>query len=306
MDHEDFRHFGRLAQLLHFARAAEALGMSPSALTRRVQAMEEELGVPLFERDQRSVRLTGAGERFRVFAQEQLDQWEQLKNELHEGVVSPSGELRIACTVTACHTILPELLAQSRELYPGVAIHLATQDAARSLSALESGEVDLAVIPTDEPGPSHLVTRALAHTDLVFVGPSAAAARKRWALDDALPYKELFRRVPLVAPLGGLDRERLDGYLKKQRIEARIVAEVRGNEGILAMVALGSGIGLVPRLVLESSSLPVTALDDVPAPPGYAVSLCARPKSLSRDVVRVFWALAEGQGGATLVARLIR
>ncbi|HSC85757.1 MAG TPA: HTH-type transcriptional activator IlvY [Polyangiaceae bacterium] len=296
MDHEDFRRFEQLAQVLHFAKAADALGMSPSALTRRIQAMEEELGTPLFLRDQRSVRLTSAGERFRSFAQEQLDHWEQLKNELRQGVESPRGELRIACTVTACHTILPALLARSRERFPGVALHLATQDAARSLSALESGEVDLAVIPTDDPGPNHLATRALAHTELVFVAPASEGSRQQLGLGEPQNWKDLLRRAPLVAPLAGLDRERLDVFLRKQRIEARIVAEVRGNEGILAMVSLGSGIGLVPRLVLESSSLPVSALPEVPAPPGYSVSLCARPKSLSRDVVRVFWELSGEPG----------
>jgi len=294
MDHEDFRNFEQLSQLLHFGRAAQALGMSPSALTRRVQAWELELGVPLLLRDQRSVRLTAAGERTRIYARRELDQWQQLQNELRQALESPSGDLYIACTVTACHSVLPRLLALARERFPGLTLRLVTQDAERSLAALEAGEVDLAVIPTEEPGPAHLETCLLTRTALTFIAPDDPELLRR-----LLPgpggrqWKTSFQATPLIAPQAGLDRQRLDDWLRRHRIDARIVAEVRGNEGIMAMVSLGSGIGLVPRLVLDSSSLPVHVLDEIPAPPGYAVSLCARTKSLGRDVVRVFWKLAQ-------------
>ncbi len=292
MDSEDFRRFELLAQALHFGRAARSLGMSPSALTRRVQAMEEELGQPLLLRDQRSVRLTAAGERFRKFARSQLEQWEQLKNDLGEQNASPVGELLIACTVTACHSILPRLLSLSRKRHAGLTLRLITQDATRSLSQLEAGEVDLAVIPTDSEPPPHLEALVLGSTELAFIAPrdlSQLGLDKKAELDEASVVQ-----LPLVAPIGGLERKRLDTWLSEHDIEPRIVAEVRGNEGLIAMVSLGSGIALVPRLVLESSPLKasVRVLSELTPPPGYDVSLCARPKSLRRDVVRVFWELA--------------
>jgi len=281
----DFRYFEHLSQTMHFARTARALGLSASALTRRVKSMEEELGQLLLVRDHREVRLTQAGERFRTYCREQLEQWEELKNDLREGECNPTGDLRIACTVTACHTVLPEILSQFRDRYPRITLHLITQDAGRSLTQLEAGEVDLAVIPTDGEPSTTLSRVELGKTELTFI----ASAQFTEAQGDE-PWEE----VPLVAPLLGLERERLDQWRSSRKQSSRIVAEVRGNEGIIALVSLGGGIGLVPRLVLENSPLRarVEEVSSLRAPPGYAVSLCARTPSLARRAVDLFFQLA--------------
>lgn len=294
MDLEDLRNFEHLAQTLHFGQSARARGMSASALTRRIQGLEAELGHALFVRDQRRVHLSDAGQLFRPFARRQVAQWEELQDALRAEEATPSGELNIACTVTACHTILPTLLAQFRQKYPAVTLRLITQDAARSQAQLEAGELDLAVIPTDPRDRDPERVLPLATTQLVFVAPKNLALLG----DDSLTLVLLQRpselaRVPLVAPIGGLERQRLDQWLERRKVVPRIVAEVRGNEGILAMVSLGSGIGIVPELVLASSPLrgSVQVLEKISPPRGYEVSLCARPQSLKRRVVKVFWEL---------------
>lgn len=287
MEYEDFRRFDCLAQTLHFGRAAQLLHMSPSALTRRIQAMEDELGHTLFWRDPRSVRLTSAGEKFRRFARHQLDQWEQLENELRAEEQSPSGELHVACTVTACHTVLPRLLALCREKHPGITLKLITQDASRSLAQLLAGEVDLAVIPTEGPLSPDLEAIVLDSTEFSFIAPPDSQTPQQLFSEPDL------KRAPFVFPLEGLERKRLDQWFEEQQAHPQIVAEVRGNEGIIAMVSLGSGVSLVPRLVLEHNPLPVRILHAVPPPPGYDVSLCTRKKSLRRATVSAFWQLAQ-------------
>jgi LysR family positive regulator for ilvC len=294
MDLEDLRHFEHLAQSLHFAASARARGMSASALTRRIQALESEVGLPLFSRDQRRVALTDAGHTFRQFARRQVEQWEDLQNTLRSNQASPTGELGIACTVTACHTILPTLLAKFRARYPRVTLRLLTQDAARSRAQLEAGELDLAVIPTDATQLAGLYHRVLATTRLVFIAPKNLSSLGIPGLtEEALHRPSALNGLPLVAPIGGLERERLDQWLSERDVVPQIVAEVRGNEGVLAMVSLGSGIGLVPELVLTNSPLRESAsvLSRLPGPRGYDVSLCARPRSLQRRVVSAFWDL---------------
>lgn len=290
MERRDFQCFEQLATTLHYGRAARDLGMSPSALTRRIQAMEEELGQPLLLRDQRRVQLTAAGNRFLHFARAQIEQWEQLLGELRDEAEAPTGQLNIACTVTACHTVLPRILAVFRERYPGITPRLITQDAARSLAQLESGEVDLAVIPTDAGHHRHLEQIALGQTDLTFIAPPSNGSLAP-ALSSSPPD---WQQLPFVAQVSGLERERLLHWLKSHGVEPRIVAEVRGNEGIIAMVSLGTGVALVPELVLESSPLrhTVSRLSGFEPPPGYQVSLCALPRSLKRRVVQLFWTLA--------------
>jgi LysR family transcriptional regulator, positive regulator for ilvC len=321
MDLEDLKTFEHLATSLHFGKSARARGMSPSALTRRIQALEAEVGQPLLVRDQRQVQLSSAGSVFRTYAREQLERWQQLQASLRAEAETPSGELNIACTVTACHTILPTLLSRFRQRYPGITLRLLTQDAAQSRTQLEAGELDLAVIPTEPVAPrksttasaSLLATKVLAHTSLAFIAP-----RDRTLLDEA--WTELSsprtrantRRgveafpLPLVAPIGGLERQRLNAWLERRHMRARIVAEVRGNEGIIAMVSLGCGIGLVPELVLTHSPLQSTiqVLRELAPPRGYDVSLCVRPKALERRVVAVFWNLTQELLPATEPSRI--
>jgi LysR family positive regulator for ilvC len=294
MDLDDLKSFEHLAQTLHFGQSARACGMSASALTRRIQALEAELEHPLFVRDQRQVQLSDAGRLFRTFARRQLEQWQELQNSLRAEDETPTGELNIACTVTACHTILPTLLTRFRQRYPGITLRLVTQDAARSRAQLEAGDLDLAVIPTDPKQAEGLEVKALATTQFAFVAPcdlsllgegAQALTATRRAAD--------LSQVPLVAPLGGLERQRLDQWLQRRKVVPRIVAEVRGNEGIIAMVSLGCGIGIVPELVVGSSPLQgsIQRLTGLTPPRGYQVSLCARPRSLKRRVVEAFWNL---------------
>jgi LysR family positive regulator for ilvC len=291
METRDLRAFSHLASTLHFARSARALGMSPSALTRRIQALEEELGHPLLLRDARQVRLTRAGEILRRFARAQLEQHAELESELRREEQAPTGELSLACTVTACLTVLPDLLARFRATYPGITLRLVTQDAERSLEQLEAGDVDVAVIPTDPAAEQELAQLLLASTELALIAPASAGALTPRLL---APLEHL-AELPFVAQPRGLERKRLDTWLAARGARPRIVAEVHGNEGIIAMVGLGAGVALVPRLVLESSPLGASVREVAvgAAPPGYDVSLCALPRSLERRVIAALFDVAD-------------
>ncbi len=287
----DYKIFVHLSQTLHFGHTAKSLGMSPSALTRRIQGMEEEVEHKLLIRAHREITLTQAGESFRSFSHRQLDQWDEFMSELRSDAAEPTGTLHIACTVTAAHSILPQLLATFRSQYPQVTLRLLTQDATQSLNQLETGEVDVAVIPTEEEGPHGLVASILGETELAFIGPLDLQDWQEHLSSSPARIEEL----PLVVPTLGLERARLDAWSKERNLSPQIVAEVRGNEGIIAMVSLGAGIGLVPRLVLENSPLRqrVQELVQLEAPRGYKISLCTRPKNLERRIIQLFWQVAQ-------------
>ena len=80
MDLRDLKTFLHLAESRHFGRSARAMHVSPSTLSRQIQRLEEDLGQPLFVRDNRTVTLTEAGEELRVFAQQTLLQYQQLRH----------------------------------------------------------------------------------------------------------------------------------------------------------------------------------------------------------------------------------
>jgi len=288
--HQEFGVFLHLADTLHFARTAQALHMSPSALTRTIQRLEEELGQPLFQRSKRRVALTRAGEIFRDHARAQLAMHARLMEALATEAAAPSGELRIACTVTACHSVLPKLLARCRDRYPAIHLQLSTSDAARCLQALESDEVDLAVVPEPDRPAAELRFVRLAHTELSFIAPTSDAEMARRARLGGSHWNGL----PVILPRRGLERVRIDAWLEQQGARPEVYAEVDGNEAILAMVALGCGVGVVPELVRRDSPLRgrIEPVEIKRPPRGYHVSLCAKGRTLSRRTAAVLWELA--------------
>jgi LysR family positive regulator for ilvC len=288
--HQELSLFLHLADSLHFARTAKALHMSPSALTRAIQRLEEELGQPLFQRSKRSVALTRAGEIFRDHARGQLAANARLLEALATETLAPTGELRIACTVTACHSVLPKLLARCRDRYPGIHLQLSTSDAARCMAALENDEVDLAVVPEPDRPAAELRFVRLAHTELAFISPASDADLARRARLGGSHWNGL----PVILPRRGLERQRIDAWLEQQGARPDVYAEVDGNEAILAMVALGCGVGIVPELVRKDSPLRgrIEQVEVRRPPRGYHVSLCAKSRTLSRRTAAALWELA--------------
>jgi LysR family positive regulator for ilvC len=286
---EGYEPFLHLCESLRFARSARALHMSPSALTRCIQRLEEAVGQPLFERDRRNVALTRAGEIFRDHARAQLAAQRALLDTLAAEQAAPGGELHIACTVTACHSILPTLLERCRARYPGIHLQLSTSDAAHSLQRLQGDEVDLAVVPVPDAPDPELAFVKLARTKLSFVAPAKDRALQRRVRRGAAAWNGL----PVILPRRGLERDRLDAWFRAQGVQPDVYAEVDGNEAILAMVSLGCGVGVVPELVRAGSPLraAIVRVAVVAPPQGFEVALCAKRRNLARRNVAAFWHL---------------
>ena len=118
MDNRSLNQFVKLADSLHFGRASEACHVSPSALSRSIQRLEEELGVALFERNNRSVSLTHAGKLFLGYARDSLGDWEAIRNRLMEQSGELHGEISMYCSVTASYSFLFEILTRFRRDHP--------------------------------------------------------------------------------------------------------------------------------------------------------------------------------------------
>jgi len=290
MDIRELEIFLTVAELRHFGRASQACNLSPSALTRTIQRLEDQVEQPLFLRDNRTVALSPAGERFRVYARSAIQEWQSFRaSSRNEQAVA--GTLSIYASVTAVYSLLPQLLESYRESFPEVQLELRTGAAEQAVAQVQSGEIDLAVAALPDRQRSSFEFLPIVTIPLVFIapkGPGAAAAL------DAEGRLDL-SRAPLVLPQTGLSRRRLDQWLKERRITPNISSEVSGNEAIIAMVRLGCGVGIVPELVLERSPFrdEVSILEKAPQLEPYVVGLCTSRQSLQRPSVRAFWQLAE-------------
>ncbi|MFE4177536.1 LysR family transcriptional regulator [Streptomyces sp. NPDC056909] len=115
-DHDQYRLFLHLAETLSFTRTAADCHISPATLSRTVQRLETATGHRLLERGPHGVSLTHHGRSFRRYVAEALDLWACYHN--GDSVDDLSGHLRVFASVTACESLLPDLLAPLRSTHP--------------------------------------------------------------------------------------------------------------------------------------------------------------------------------------------
>ena len=291
MDFHELRLFKHLAGTLHFAKTSRACNISPSALSRTIIRLEEEVGSKLFFRDNRSVELTDSGKMFYNFAQEALDNWAQFRDSARSQEQVLQGELSIYCSVTASYSVLSELFAHFRQLYPKVHIKLQTGAAARAISMITDGIVDITVAARPDTLTGNLRFKTITTTDLVFIAPIVPCKTAEMVKNRNIDWK----RLPMVLSEQGLSRQRVDSWFREKGLKPDIYAEVSGHEAILAMVRLGCGVGVVPRLVLEKSGFTseIAVMDITPHLQPYTVGLCLAAKRLTSPLVRAFWEIVD-------------
>jgi len=295
MDIRELEIFLTVADLLHFGRASQACNLSPSALTRTIQRLEDQVEQPLFLRDNRTVALSPAGERFRAYARLATQEWRSFRaSTRNEQAVA--GTLSIYASITAVYSLLPQLLESYRASFPEVQLELRTGAAEQAVALVQSGEIDLAVAPLPERQLSGVETLPMVTIPLLFIAPKLPGGLAAAGTEEGLDLS----RAPLVLPQTGLSRRRLDQWLREHRITPNISSEVSGNEAIIAMVRLGCGVGIVPELVLERSPFrdEVSVVSNAPRLEPYEVGLCSSRRNLQRPSVRAFWGLAQERTAA--------
>lgn len=247
MDFYELNAFVELSKILHFGKAAEHLNMSPSALSRIINRLEEETHSTLLDRNNRQVQLTSEGKTFKKFAQEVLEKENELKEEIGGQNQVIKGTLHVYASVTACYTILPGFIKRLTERYPYIQLSVETGDPAGAVAAVKENRAMLAVAAIPENGLAQMETVSVIKTPLVY----AAAKNGPYTNLQGSP-QDILSTVPLVLPKTGLARRRFEKWTKSRNVKANIAAETEGNEAILALADLGLGIGLVPQIVLEN------------------------------------------------------
>ncbi len=289
IDLRPLKQFLALSESLHFNRASLICHVSPSTLSRNIKQLEDQLGVALFERDNRSVSLTLEGKRFQVYAREALSQWDIIHNELMAGARELKGSLSMYCSVTASYSFLYDILSQFRPRYPGIEIKLHTGDPEPAIHRVLTEQDDLAIAARPETLPAGLAFQQIAISPLVFIAPAVSQ------LPDHLYMKqsgaEKFEGVPMILQEKGIARQRLDVWFLANSSKPKVYAQVAGNEAIVSMVSLGFGVGVVPEIVLNNSPLydKVCILNVQPELEPYDVGLCVLEKKLKNPLIDAFW-----------------
>jgi LysR family positive regulator for ilvC len=301
MDIRELQLFLKLSENLHYTKTSHLMAISPSALSRTIQRMEDQIGQKLFFRDNRGVVLTPGGIRFCEYAQSVLESWQSLQNDLTEESREIKGDLVVYTSVTGCYTILPELLEKCRQTYPGIHINLKTGSAADAVAVVLSGLVDLSVAAEPDSLPENLVFLNVTSTPLQLIAP----AKECHLTDKMNTPGTAWYDMPLILPEKGLARKRLDRFFKTRQIQPEIYAEVDGNEAIIALVSLGFGLGIVPSLVRDFSVIQdkIRVLPDVPDLEPYHVGICVNRRKSQTPLLQAFTSLItslDGKGSSAL------
>ena len=290
MDSRSLKLFQHLANSLHFGKTASAYHLSPSTLSRTIQRLEDELSSQLLIRDNRSVLLTSEGKKFLSYADQQISQFESLKQSLNSSQEELSGSLNIYCSVTASYSYLPPLLEKFRQAHPNIDINLDTGDAADGIDQIKNQRVDLAIAARPDDLASSIHFQTIATVPLAIVAPNINCSVKQAWQAEAIDWADL----PIILPEHGVARKRFEQWFR-QKYSGRpnVYAQVSGQEALVSMVALGCGIGLSPIVVVDNSPVKdrIQILSDTSIAP-FDLGLCCFKKKLSDPIVAEFMAMA--------------
>ena len=242
------RYFVAVAEEMHFGRAARRLHMTQPPLSQAIQALEAQLGTPLFSRTRRSVALTAAGQTLLPEVQRLVQQVEGLASLAQSAAAGESGRLSIAFVPMADYSVLPSALREFRTALPSV--HLDLQEATTDIQIelLASGRIDIGFLlpPLPDKLKADVDYLPLTSEPLVLALPEGTATTKtRMSLKRCadLPLIIFPRRMSPAF------HDQILACLRDAGLSPRIGQEAIQMQTIVSLVSAGMGFALVPQSV---------------------------------------------------------
>ena len=251
MELRQLRYFMAVADELHFGRAAQRLHMSQPPLSVQVSRLEQEVGLPLFERSTRRVTLTPAGRHLQERARRILDELDAVRAEMRDYVDGLAGTLTAGFVSSANYTVLPEVVQLFRARRDRVTLTLVPLTSGEQFERLREGTIDVGIVRDELPSGSG----ASLETEVVF--------EERLVL--CVPRSHVLAENAEVGPVDLVDmpmitypRSLMPGYVDRVHTQLgitpgtmRIAEEVVHQETALGFVAAGVGGSILPESVRQ-------------------------------------------------------
>lgn len=256
------RIFEAAASCASFSRAAELMGLTQPAVSMAVRQLEDEVGLPLFDKQARPLGLTDAGRALLAHARAILAQVRAAEDAMASLEGQVSGQLHLGVVPTA-HYFAPRLLTEFQQRWPGVRMKLSVDSRDAILAMLQEHRIDLAIggyPPTQADVEAETFGR---HPHCIVAAADHPLAGQPGLTWEALAHEPFLFREP-----GSSTRQFLEHLLQSRSLRVQASIELQGNETIKAGVMAGMGITFMSahacQVELEAGRMVVLDVDGMP------------------------------------------
>jgi LysR family hydrogen peroxide-inducible transcriptional activator len=274
MNLRDLHYFVVLAELKHFGEAARRCHVSQPTLSMQIKKLEEELGIILFERNNKQVLLTDAAKVLVVRVQQILMQVAEMKEFARASADPYAGELRLGLIPTLAPYLLPLIMKEIQSVFPKLQVWLYEDKTQHLIEKLAAGQLDAALMATPVEGEFD--------STILFEEPFYFAAALGSALENKkeIQISELANQPVMLLEEGHCLREQAMAVCQLAKAEVRADFTATSLETLRWMIQAGMGVTLLPALAIgdaESSNLLV--LPFAKPAPSRSIALYWRPLS---------------------------
>lgn len=261
MELHQLRCFVAVAEELHFGRAATRMHMTQPPLSRQVQLLERGLGIQLLERNNRSVKLTAAGQGFLRDAQHLLAFSDQAADGARRLARGEAGNLTLGFTAVSAYQMIPALLTRAAEALPGLQFTLKEMVSSAQLEALAAHRIDVGFV-------RHVSDHDTLEAQLISREPLVVALPRQHPLahKPAIAVRDLDQQpfVMYAPDEGRYFYDCIAGLFAMTGIAPRYVYHLGQTHTVISMVKAGLGVAIVPASAtqLHSENLAFRPLSD--------------------------------------------
>ena len=289
---KQLRYFQAVAQEGHFGRAALACAVTQPALSVQIKDLEDQLGMALFERSTRQVRLTGFGEDFAKRVRGILRSVDELGDLARAARGGMSGQLRIGVIPTVAPYLLPDVVRILADTYQGVELKIRETLTPRLIDELDAGRLDAAImaLPLAEPT---LEEFPLFDEEFVLIRPEGDR-------DLPVPAADQLREMKLLLlEEGHCFRDQALAFCSMNASGAREMLDASSLSTLVQLVGSGVGVTLIPDMAVpvETRSASVSVARFGGVPPKRSIGLAwRRSSSLAPQLLQMAQAIRAALG----------
>ncbi|WP_445490976.1 LysR family transcriptional regulator [Niallia sp. 03133] len=239
--------FVTVAEKQNFTRAAEALHITQSAVTLSVKALEKKYDVKFFDRTNKYVRLTSAGEILYQHAKKILTEYEQVERLMEDTADAASGPLTIGSSYTFGEYLLPKYIADFIQENPLIDPKISIRNSSRVISQLLRGELHIGIIDgTIEYHPNLSITPFAKDEMVVIVDKDHAFAKM-----DEVDLEDLYEETWIIREEGSGTRQIIDQLFTKFAFSPPVLRSFGSTQIIKESIEAGLGISIVSKFAIQ-------------------------------------------------------